>query len=100
MSDKNDLFEIGLAAGIIGGLITGVLLAPESGNSSRKKIKDAVKNFNEVHGEEIEDAKKKLSVSFDLLKYNIEKKFRTLANKTRAKRLRKAKELEGDYEFN
>jgi len=100
MSDKNDVFEIGLVAGLVGGVIAGILFAPESGNNSRKKIKDAVKNFNEQHGDEIEDAKKQLSITFDVLRYNIERKFRILANKTRAKKMRKAKELEGDYEFN
>lgn len=100
MSEKNDFFEVGLVAGLIGGVVAGILFAPESGSSSRRKIKDAVRNFNEQHGEEIEDAKKQLSITYDVLKYNIERKFRILANKTRAKKMRKAKELEGDYEFN
>ncbi|MBR1753702.1 YtxH domain-containing protein [bacterium] len=100
MSDRNDIFEKGLVAGIIGGLIAGILFAPQSGEESRKKIKDAVNNFNDEHGDEIQDAKKKISVSYEILRYNIERQFRKLVNRTRARKLRKAKELEGDYEFN
>lgn len=100
MSDKSDIFEKGLLAGVIAGVVAGILLAPQSGCKSRKKLKEAFDNFNEEHGEEINDAKKQISASYDLLKYNIERQFRILVNKVRAKKLKKAKELEGDYEFN
>ena len=97
---KNDIFEKGLMAGVVVGVIAGILFAPQSGDKSRKKLKKVVDNFNEQYGDDIKDAKKQLSISCDVLRYNIERQFRILANKVRAKRLRKAKELEGDYEFN
>ena len=97
MSEKNEGYEYGLIAGVVAGLVAGILFAPTSGSKSRKKIKDTVIKFNEEHGKDIECAKKQLSTSCDLLRYNIEKQFRLLENKISAKKLRKAKELEEPY---
>ena len=100
MSKNNDCFEIGLAAGIIGGLIAGILFAPDEGEKSREKILTAVKNFHEEHDDEIEDAKNNISKAFDYLVYNVECQFRKLVNRIRARRLRRAKELEDEYMYN
>lgn len=100
MSQRKDCFEMGLAAGIIGGLIAGLLFAPEEGSKSRQKIKNAIENFQEEHDGEIEDAKNQISKTFDLLMYNVERQFRKIVSHVRARRLRKAKELEDDYMFN
>lgn len=100
MSQKKDCFEIGLAAGVIGGLIAGILFAPEEGSVSRQKVKNAIENFQEEHGDEIEDAKNQITRTFDLLMYNVERQFRKIVSHVRARRLRRAKELEDDYMFN
>lgn len=100
MSQKKECFEIGLAVGVIGGLVTGLLFAPDEGKKSRQKLVNAVENFHEEHDVEIENAKKQISKTFDLLMYNVECKFRKIVSHVRARRLRKAKELEDNYIFN
>jgi len=100
MSKKSDGIEIGLLAGIIGGFIAGILLAPQEGKKSRQKVKNAIIDFGQEHEEDIEKTKKQISESYDLLKYNIERQFRKMINKFRAKKLRKAKEREEQYIYN
>lgn len=39
--NKSLMFGMGLLAGVVGGLIAGVLYAPKSGEESRRQIKDA-----------------------------------------------------------
>lgn len=98
MSKKNSGLEWGLAIGALAGLALGVLFAPTDGKKSRKKVKDAFENLNDKI--EVEEAKKQISETYDLLKYNIERQFRILVNKRRAKKLRKAKELEKTFSLN
>ena len=100
MSNKNDCFEYGIIAGVLAGFVAGIILAPEEGEKSRKKIQKAFDEFNERHHDDIKDAKRQLKDSFDLLKYNIERQFRILVNRSNAKKLRKAKELEESFSYN
>lgn len=99
MSKNNDCFELGILAGVVGGLVAGILFAPQKGEDSRMKVKNAIKNFNEQYGDEIESKKNLLSNKLDILKYNLERKLRILVNKSRAKKLKKAKELENECYF-
>ena len=45
--NKSFMFAMGLIAGVVGGLVAGVLYAPKSGEESRRELKDAACEFYE-----------------------------------------------------
>lgn len=93
-------FGLGLIAGVVGGLIAGVLYAPSSGKESREKVKAAVCEVAEKHSPAIQDAKKKAFESIDLLRYKLEKQYKKFNNMLKSRKMRKAKELEDrEYDF-
>lgn len=104
MSKNNNSmsFGFGLIAGVIGGIITGVLYAPKSGEESRTKLQETVSEFSEKHSPEIKEAKKQALESIDLMKYKLERQYRKLGHVLKSKKLQKAKELEEneEYDFN
>ena len=93
-----------LAGFIVGGAIgaiAGVLLAPKSGEDSRRELKDAACEFYEKNSPAIKDAKKQALENIDLMKYKLERQFRKFNNMVKSKKLLKAKELEEmDDEYN
>lgn len=99
---KNSIsFGLGLIAGVVGGIIAGVLYAPKSGEESRKNLKEVIADLTEKHSPEIKEAKKQALESIDLVKYKLEKQYRKLNHMLKSKKLRKAKELEdSEYDFN
>lgn len=103
MSKKNNSisFGLGLFAGVIGGIIAGVLYAPKSGETSRNELKEVVSELAEKHSPEVKEAKKQALESIDLIKYKMERQYRKLNYMLKSKRLQKAKELEDtEYDFN
>ncbi|MDD3436494.1 MAG: YtxH domain-containing protein [Candidatus Gastranaerophilales bacterium] len=103
MSEKNNSisFGLGLIAGVIGGIITGVLYAPKPGEESRKELKEVITDLREKHSPEIKEAKKQALESIDLAKYKLERQYRKLTHMLKSKKLRKAKELEDtEYDLN
>lgn len=95
-------FGIGLFAGVVGGLIAGVLFAPCPGSEMREKVKDTVCDLAEKHSPAINEAKKQAMESVDLLRYKLERQYKKFGNMLKSKKMRKAKELEeiNDYDFN
>ena len=95
-------FGLGLIAGVIGGIIGGILYAPCPGSEMREKVKDTVCDLAEKYSPEVNEAKKQALESIDLLKYKLEKQYKKFANMLKSKKMRKAKELEGnsEYDFN
>ncbi len=95
-------FGLGLLAGVVGGIIAGVLYAPKSGEESRKELKEVVSELSEKYSPEVMEAKKQALESMDLMKYKLERQFRKIAHMIKSRKMRKAKELEGeaDYDFN
>jgi len=72
---NDDAFKIltGFFIGAIGGLIAGMLIAPDSGDGTRKKISETANklkhDFSDFADETLEAAKKSISeVADDLLK--------------------------------
>ena len=99
--NKSLMFGMGLLAGVVGGLIAGVLYAPESGEESRRKIKEAACELYEKNSPAINEAKKQALENIDLMKYKLERQFRKFNNMIKSKKLLKAKELEEmDDEYN
>lgn len=97
MSKKGTLiFGIGALAGVVGGIIAGVLLAPKSGEESRKDLADAAVKLYEENSPQINDAKKQALENVDLVKYKLERQLRKLGNSIKSKKLQKAKELEAN----
>ena len=39
--NKSFMFAMGMLAGVVGGLVAGVLYAPKSGEESRRELKEA-----------------------------------------------------------
>lgn len=101
MSDnKSFMFGMGLIAGVVGGIIAGVLYAPKSGEESRKELKDAACKFYEENSPAISEAKKQALESVDLMRYRLERQIRKFTNMIKNRKLRKAKELEdADNEY-
>lgn len=103
MSEKNNSisFGLGLFAGVIGGIIAGVLYAPKTGEDSRNELKEVISDLAEKHSPEVREAKKQALESIDLMKYKLERKYRKLNHMLKSKKLQKAKELEDtEYDFN
>ncbi len=101
-NNKSLAFGLGLIAGVVGGIIAGVLYAPKAGEESRKQLKDAACELYEKNAPSIQEAKKQALESVDLAKYKLERQFRKFTNMVKSKKLQKAKELEStknDFEY-
>ena len=98
--NKSLMFGMGLLAGVIGGLIAGVLYAPKPGEESRRELKEAACEFYEKHSPAINEAKKQALENVDLMKYKLERQLRKFNNMVKSKKFLKAKEMEKDnYNF-
>ena len=98
--NKSLMFGMGLIAGVIGGIVAGVLYAPKSGEESRKLIKEVACELYEKHSPAINEAKKQALENVDLMKYKLERQLRKFNNMVKSQKLLKAKELEKDnYNF-
>lgn len=86
------MFGLGILAGVVAGITAGVLLAPQSGEETRKQLKEGVEDLNESSS--VENFKKRALISADIFRYKIERAFRHLRNSVRARRLAKAKDKE------
>ena len=87
-------FGIGLIAGVVGGILAGVMYAPKTGKESREKLKSTICDLAEKHSPAIQDAKKKAYESIDLLRYKLERNYKKFDNMLKSRKMRKAKELE------
>lgn len=94
-------FGLGLIAGVVGGIIAGVLYAPKPGDESRKELQDVVSDIAEKHSPEVKEAKKQALESMDLIRYKAERQLRKVNHMLKSKKMQKAKELEDtEYDFN
>ena len=103
MSDNKSLaFPMGLLAGVVGGIVAGILLAPKSGEETRRELAQAANEFYEKHSPEINEAKKQAMQSVDIVKCKFERQLKMIADKIKSRKLRNAKkredgEMTGDY---
>ena len=100
--DKSSFgFGMGLLAGVVGGIVAGVLFAPRPGYEMREKVKETVCDLAEKHSPAVNEAKKQAMESIDLLRYKLERQYKKFSNMLKSKKMRKAKELEelSDYDF-
>lgn len=93
-------FGVGLILGVLGGIVAGVLYAPKPGEEMREKVKDTVCDLAEKYSPEVNEAKKQALESIDLLKYKLEKQYKKFGSMLKSKKMRKAKELESESNFN
>ena len=93
-------FGLGLLFGVVGGIVAGVLYAPTSGEEMRSKLKDTVCDLSEKHSTAVKEAKIQAMESIDLLRYKLEKQYKKFGNMLKSKKMRKAKELESESNFN
>ncbi len=99
--DNSVVFGLGLLAGVVGGIIAGILLAPKSGEETRKEVEEVVVDLAQKHAPEIQEAKRQALTSIDMMKYTFEKKLNKLNEIIKARQIAKAKEKEStDYELN
>ena len=99
--NKSFMFGMGLLAGVVGGIVAGVLLAPKPGEESRRELKEAACELYEKNSPAIKEAKKQALENIDLMKYKLERQLRKFNNMIKSKKLLKAKELEEiDDEYN
>lgn len=100
MSKKSLMFGMGMLAGVVGGIIAGVLYAPKPGEETRQELKETAGELYEKYSPEISEAKKQALESVDLMKYKLERQLRKFNNMVKSKKLQKAKKLEeGDSEY-
>jgi len=92
--NKSLAFGLGMLAGVVGGIIAGVLYAPKPGEESRQQLKEAAVELYEKHSPAICEAKKQALESVDLAKYKLERQFRKFNSMIKSKKLQKAKALE------
>lgn len=88
--NKTFAFAMGLIAGVVGGLVAGVLYAPKSGEESRRELKDAACELYEKNSPAIKDAKKQALENIDLMKYKLERQFRKFNNMVKSKKFLQA----------
>ena len=93
-NNKSFAFGMGLLAGVVGGIIAGVLFAPKPGEESRRELKEAACELYEKNSPAIAEAKKQALENVDLMRYKQERQFRKFNNMIKSKKLLKAKELE------
>ena len=75
--DKSSFgFGMGLLAGVVGGIVAGVLFAQRPGSEMREKVKETVCDLAEKHSPAVNEAKKQAMESIDLLKYKLEKQYK------------------------
>jgi len=92
--NKSLAFPLGLLAGVVGGIVAGVLFAPKSGKETREELVQAASEFYEKHSPEINNAKKQAMDSVELLKCKLERQIKTFADSIKSRKMRKAKEKE------
>jgi len=92
--DNALIFGIGILAGVTAGIIAGLLMAPASGEETRKKLETQVNDFAENCCPTLEEAKRQALATIDVIQYKIEKSIKKVNDVIKARQLAKAKDKE------
>ena len=99
--DNSISFGLGLLGGILGGIIAGVLLAPKSGEETRKDVQEAVVQVAEKYTPEVVEAKKQAFCAIEKIGLKMEGYYNKINSSIKNHRLAKAKIIEnGEDELN
>ena len=96
--DSSFGFAMCILAGVVGGIIAGVLLAPKSGEESRKELKEKIDNLYEKYSPEVMQAKEQALCAIKNSKDKIEDAYKKFNEYLKAKQLAKAKNNETNVE--
>ena len=99
--DNAVCFGVGVLLGVVAGVVSAVLYAPKSGESTRKDFENTITDFARKYAPEIQEAKRQALNSIDVMRYKLEKEYNKINETLKAKQIAKAKEKESiDYEVN
>ncbi len=102
-SDDIFIFITGMAVGMLGGAIVGLLFAPKSGDRLRGDTQRFVQGLPKRVDDEFRNSNTKTREFIDKTRYNIESQVGKVKKERDADRMAKAKraeEIAGGYEFN
>lgn len=96
MSREDDalIFGVGILAGVATGIIAGLLLAPDSGLNTRKKLQLQAEDFAKNCVPTVEEAKRQALATADVIQFKIEKAINSVNDSIKARQLAKAKDKE------
>ena len=92
--DNSISFGLGLLAGVVGGIIAGVICAPKSGEETRADLADKVMQIKDNFPKKVECAKKKSLRSIEQTKASIENIIEDIQGSLRAQKMANAKKME------
>ncbi len=92
--DSSFCFAMGILAGVVGGLVAGVLLAPKPGAESRQELKEAIDELKEKYSPEVLKAKEQAMCAIKRSKEKIEDSYSKFNDYLKAKQMAKAKNNE------
>ena len=92
--DNSFGFAMGILAGVVGGIGAGILLAPKSGEESRKDVKEAFDNLREKYSPEIINAKEQALEAIRSSKDKVEDAYKKFNDYLKARQMAKAKNNE------
>ena len=92
--DSSFGFAMGILTGVVAGIAAGVLLAPKSGEESRKELKEAIDELKEKCSPEIINAKEQAMNVIKSSKDKVEDAYKKFNDYLKAKQMAKAKNNE------
>lgn len=92
--DNALIFGIGILAGVTTGIIAGLLMAPASGEETRKKLETKVNELAENCCPTVDEAKRQALATVDVIQFKIEKAIKKVNDVIKARQLAKAKDKE------
>jgi len=96
MSKENEgiSFGLGILLGVAAGVAVGVLLAPSTGEESRKKVKQVIEECKHSLPDDVDYAKKTGLESLEKLKLSVEGQIQKVNDHIKANKLASAKKKE------
>lgn len=87
-------FGMGILFGVAAGIAAGVILAPKSGEETRKQLKEAIDEYKENMPEELDTAKKAGIDALEKVKISVEGQIQKVNEHVKANKLAEAKKRE------